>query len=326
MLSRVANCLFWLGRYVERAENYARFIDVNYNLSLDLPPGFPEQWQPLIAATGDKDLYVSLHGEDFSKEQAVFFLSFQDENPNSILSVVSKARENARIVRENIPRETWEALNELHHFLKNECDRKVWELDNPITSFNYIKSKIQQLNGIAFGSIPRYQGWYFTKMGQYLERADKTSRILDVKYHILLPSLEEVGSPLDYLQWNALLKSVSGYNSFRQLYQGITPQNIISYLMLNRYFPRSVLFCLVGVEDCLHEISSSKRGFSNKAEKTTGAFRSKLEFADVHDIFQIGLHEYLDDLQLQLNHISAAVHDQFFKLRPNFSGQSQVQS
>ncbi|NNE54445.1 MAG: alpha-E domain-containing protein, partial [Flavobacteriales bacterium] len=115
MLSRVADSIFWLGRYTERAENYARFIDVNFNLSLDLPPGMKEQWQPLIAASGDREFYVSLNGEDFSREKAIFFLGFDERNQNSIATVVEMARENARTVRENIPRESWEVINDLYY-------------------------------------------------------------------------------------------------------------------------------------------------------------------------------------------------------------------
>lgn len=325
MLSRVADCLFWLGRYIERADNYARFIDVNYNLSIDLPPDVKEQWEPLIAATGDRDKYVEHFGSKFNRESAIFFLAFDKRNPNAIISAINSARENARIVRESIPKETWEILNELHFYIQNAAKRKVWEKDDPNHCFSEIKKKIQQINGLAYDTIPRTQGWYFTKMGQYLERADKTSRILDVKYHILLPSLEEVGTPLDFLHWNALLKSVSGFNAYRQTHHSLSPTHIVEYLILDRYFPRSILFCLSSVEDCLHEISESKRGFSNQAEKAIGNLRSKLEYADINDIFKIGLHEYLDELQITLNEIAEAVYEQYFKIRPNYTPDNQSQ-
>lgn len=325
MLSRVADCLFWLGRYVERAENYARFIDVNFNLSIDLPADINEQWAPLIAATGDLEDYEKLFGKTFSRESAIFFMAFDVRNPNAIINTVKLARENARIIRESIPKETWEALNELHHYIQKSSKEEIWKSENPVDFFSNIKGKIQQLNGIAYDTIPRTQGWYFTKLGQFLERADKTSRILDVKYHILLPSLDQVGSPLDFLHWNALLKSVSGFNSYRQLHHNITPHKIVGYLMLDRHFPRSILYCLMSVEDCLHEISESKRGYSNKAEKLIGALRSKLEYADVSDIFSIGLHEYVDDLQVSLNNISEAVYKQYFEIQPNYIKSRQEQ-
>ncbi len=318
--------MFWLGRYVERAENYARFIDVNFNLTIDLPPGMTEQWDPLISATGDREDFVSHYGEEFNRENAVLFLAFDQRNPNAIISTIQQARENARIVRENIPKETWEVLNELHHYLQRQLQKKVWKLEDSGNCFKKIKNKLQLLNGISYGTIPRNQGWYFTKMGQYLERADKTSRILDVKYHFLLPSVEEVGSPLDFLHWTALLKSVSGYNAYRRIYGKIDPGNIVTYLVLDHYFPRSIFFCLLEAEKCLHEISQAPRGFSNQAEKAIGNLRADLEYAEINDLFSYGLHEYLDQIQEKLNQISAAIDEQYFKIRSNFSADFQKQS
>ncbi|QSE96645.1 alpha-E domain-containing protein [Fulvivirga lutea] len=325
MLSRVADSIFWLGRYTERAENYARFIDVNFNLSLDLPPGIEEQWDPLIQATAGMEQYTELFGDKKTRSNAIYFLAFDERNPNSIISSVTFARENARIVRENIPRETWEVLNELHYYVQEAYSQKIWKKEDPKHCFKHIKNQIQLLNGIAYDNVPRTQGWYFSQLGKYMERADKTSRILDVKYHFLLPSVADVGSPLDFLHWVALLKSVSAFNSYRRLYGNIKPDLIVNYLVLNRYFPRSVLFCLIEVEECLHAISESKHGFSNAAEKAIGSLRSDLEFADINDIFDIGLHEYLDQLQLRLNSISDSIYDQYFKIQPNFTEQFQTQ-
>ncbi len=311
---------------MERAENYARFIDVNLNLSLDLPPDLKEQWDPLISATGDREYFQELYGDTIRRENAIKFLAFDENNHNSIISTIQKARENARIVRENIPRETWEVLNELHFYLQKKHKRKIWKKEDAGSTFKEIKNQLQLLNGISYGTIPRTLGWYFTRMGQYLERADKTSRILDVKYHFLLPSVEDVGSPLDFLHWTALLKSVSGFNAYRRMFGKIDPASIVQYLVLNRYFPRSIFFCLLEVERCLHEISQEPLGFSNPAEKAIGNLRADLEYADVNDLFSFGLHEYLDQLQIRLNEISTAVDDQYFKIQSNFSAEFQKQS
>ncbi|MEQ9049402.1 MAG: alpha-E domain-containing protein, partial [Marinoscillum sp.] len=185
MLSRVADSLFWLGRYAERAENYSRFIDVNFNLSIDLPPGMKEQWRPLITATGDEAQYKKLYS-DYSRENAIRFLAFDKRNHNSIIASVVSARENARQVRENISKETWEVLNDLYHFVEKAAKRQMWKSEDA-DIFKQIKYKLQLIQGIGYDTSPRNQGWYFTKLGQFLERADKTSRILDVKYHELLP-------------------------------------------------------------------------------------------------------------------------------------------
>jgi uncharacterized alpha-E superfamily protein len=323
MLSRVADSTFWLGRYLERAENYARFIDVNFNLALDLPPGIMEQWRPIIAATGDEALFNQLYAEA-NRENSIRFLAFDRQNLNSIICSVQMARENARQIRENITNEIWEVLNELYHLMNQWERKKIWKKEN-FEIFKKIKNMIQLIQGMAHDTVPKVQGWYFSRMGQFLERADKTSRILDVKYHILLPSVSAVGTPIDFLHWNALLKSVSAFNAYRQLYGKLDPKYMVEYLVLNPYFPRSIIYCMTQVEESLHAISASKRGYSNSAEKQIGLLRSELEYADVMEIFESGVHEYLDQLQARINKISDAIYEQYFKIRPNFVPSNQQQ-
>lgn len=325
MLSRVADSIYWIGRYIERAENYARFIDVNFNLMLDLPPNMKEQWDPLISATGDRDLFISRY-QNFDRVSAIHFLAFDLENPNSMFSCISNARENSRMVREKITKESWEKLNELYLFMKEGAEKKVWELDDPRSFINDVKYGIQLLYGISDNSVARTDGWHYLRLGQYLERADKTSRILDVKYHILLPSIQEVGSTIDILHWMALLKSVSGFNIYRQVYGSIDPKSIVEFLVLNKYFPRSIYFCLTEAEECLHRLTNSTgRGFKNTSEKRLGSLCSQLEYYDVNDVIDIGLHEFLDDLQLKINHISDAIHANFFTIGDSLTIQKQLQ-
>ncbi|WP_026954577.1 alpha-E domain-containing protein [Algoriphagus vanfongensis] len=325
MLSRVANHIYWLGRYLERAENYARFIDVNFNLMQDLPVDLKEQWQPLVAATGDWELFTA-HYQEFGKNEVLYFLAFDPQNPNSMLSSVMRARENARIIRENLSKETWEKANELYYMMLEGKDKKIWKKSDPRYFFERIKNQILLIYGIADNSVARVEGWYFRQLGQFLERADKTSRILDVKYHILLPSGMDVGTPLDFLHWMALLKSVTGFNTYRRVYGTIDPSNVVEFLVLNRYFPRSIYFCLKEAESCLHHISGNlDGGFKNPAEKAMGELRSRLEFADVMDIIGFGLHEYLDNLQIKLNNLSDLIDSTYFRLRDNFSSQTQDQ-
>jgi len=325
MLSRVGDSIYWLGRYLERAENYARFINVHINLSLDLPPGVEEQWAPLILATGDKVQYTSLHGNDFDREKAIHFLAFDTQNQNSIISTVSAARENARTIRESISKETWEVLNELYFCMKDLQKNDKWNEEGEEGCFKSIQYQLQLISGIAANTVPRNQGWYFSELGRFIERADKTSRILDVKYHTLLPSPDEVGSPLDFLHWGALLKSVSGFNVYRRLHGKLDAGRIVDYMVLDRYFPRSILFCLMSLEECLHEISGSKKGYSNKAEKAIGNLRADLEYADINDVFDYGLHEYLDSLQIKLNDISKLIYEQYFKINSVSNSSSQNQ-
>ncbi|AWW29289.1 alpha-E domain-containing protein [Echinicola strongylocentroti] len=326
MLSRVANSIYWLGRYLERAENYARFIDVNFNLMLDLPPGLKAQWEPLVLATGDHAHYVKSH-KDFDKRSVIFFMTLDRSNPNSILSAITYARENGRIVREHLSKETWEKINGLYHMLNNTSERKIWGKKDPRSFFEDIKYQIQLLYGLADTTVARTEGWYFRTLGMYLERADKTSRILDVKYHMLLPSPQEVGSPLDFLHWNALLKSVSAFNTYRRLYGTIESSGLLEFLVFNRRFPRSIYFCIKEAEDCLHMISDSQNyDFKNSAEKEIGALRSKLAFSDIADIIKDGLHESIDEIQQKINVISSEIELSFFQIKqPSFT-QNQSQS
>ncbi|MEX2513364.1 MAG: alpha-E domain-containing protein [Cyclobacteriaceae bacterium] len=325
MLSRVANSIYWLGRYLERAENYARFIDVNFNLMLDLPGDLKEQWEPLIMATGDHDLYEAKKGT-YGMQEVIHFLAFDLDNPNSLISSITMARENARIIRENLTKETWEKLNETYHFVKRGAESKEWKKEDPRGFFESVKSQILLLYGLADSTVARTEGWYFRQLGQYLERADKTSRILDVKYHILLPSPKEIGSPLDFLHWMALLKSVTAFNTYRRLYGNIDPSCVVEFLVLNKYFPRSVFFCLKEAEQCLFKISGANgTGYTNSAEKAMGELRSRLEFDDVNDIISVGLHEYLENLQTKINHISNKINDNYFQIKDNFVSQSMEQ-
>ncbi|MFC3880498.1 alpha-E domain-containing protein [Algoriphagus namhaensis] len=325
MLSRVANHIYWLGRYLERAENYARFIDVNFNLMQDLPVDLKEQWKPLVAATGDLDLYLRSH-DTFESKQVLHFLTFDQENPNSIYSAVKSARENARIIRENLSKETWEKANELYYLLKEGEEKKIWKKEDPRAFYEKVKNQILLIYGIADSSVARVEGWYFRQLGQYLERADKTSRMLDVKYHILLPSEQEVGTPLDFLHWMALLKSVTAFNTYRRVYGNIEPSNVVEFLVLNKFFPRSIYFCLREAEKCLHQISDNLGdGYKNSAERAIGELRSKLEFAEVGEIIDFGLHEYLDNLQVKINTISDEINRNFFTIRDNFAQQSNQQ-
>jgi uncharacterized alpha-E superfamily protein len=318
MLSRVANTVYWMNRYIERAENYARFMDVNFNLSLESPPDVQQQWKPLVVITGDWPLYESLH-TTVDKEKAIFFLGFDSKNPNSIYSCITKARENARSIRPEITKEVWEQINSIYFYMQEGLKKKLWKSKDPRNFFKKIKQDCQLLYGIFDATISRNEGWHFGKIGQLIERADKTSRVMDVKYHILLTTPQEIGSPLDLMQWGALLKSVSAYDMYRKTYGKLAAINIAAFLILDKKFPRSMLCCLIHAEQSLKEITGSTDGFSNEVEKKLGKLRSELEFADINEVFESGLHEYLDEFQRRLNDISTSFYNSFF------SNQTQVQ-
>lgn len=312
MLSRVANSIFWMNRYMERADNYARFVEVNMNLALDLPPDLPAQWEPLVVTTGDKEVFHDRWGEP-TRDAVMEFLTFDELNPNSILSCVMAARENARTVREKIPRELWEEINNL--YLHTQAARRAKDalLENPADFFARVKRRTAAFYGIMDASMTHNNGWHFGNLGRFLERADKITRIIDIRYWILLPKVSDVGTPLDLLYWTALLKSCGAFQMYRIAHQRFDPALICRFLILDRAFPRSIRYCLIQAEQSLHAISATPiHTFTNAAEKQIGPLRSDLEYKEIEDILALGLHEYLDNMQIRLNNIGAAVQEAFF--------------
>ena len=234
MLSRVADSIYWMSRYVERAENVARFIDVNLHLSLDVGPQMERQWDPLIYTTGDHAVFYERYGVA-TQENVVRFLTFDDANSNSILSCLRSARENARTVREMLSSQMWEELNKFYLLLHSVNPDSV--LASPFEFFSQIKLASYVLEGVTEATMSHGEAWHFRRLGRLLERADKTSRILDVKYFLLLPSAADVGTPLDTNQWGALLKSASALEMYRKRYGRITPEQVAERTVRGQYGP-----------------------------------------------------------------------------------------
>lgn len=313
MLSRVANSIYWLNRYIERAENVARFIDANYHMTLDIPDNASTQWQPLINTTGDHELFAELYGEP-NRENAIEFLVFDRENPNSIFSCVRAARENARSVREYISSEMWEQLNTF--YLMINAAAKETSMDLPHKFFVDIMTASHTFIGITDSTMNHGEGWHFGRMGRMLERADKTTRILDVKYYILLPSVEYIGSSYDNLLWGALLRSASAFEMYRKRHGRINPDLIVDFLLLDSHFPRAVHYSIVTAIISMNNITGSPRGsFANKAEQKLGRLLAEFNFASLDEVFEVGLHEYLDQTQTRINDVGAAIHNDFFSLK-----------
>ncbi|MEX0642944.1 MAG: alpha-E domain-containing protein [Pirellulales bacterium] len=315
MLSRVADSIYWMSRYVERAENVARFISVNLNLSLDMPGEAGQQWWPLVVITGDDQRFQERISET-TKESVVQFLTFDTENPNSILSCLRAARENARGVREIISAEMWEHINKFYLMVR---DGGTLEdvLDNPYAFFERVNVSGQQFLGVTDATMTHGEAWHFCQLGRMMERADKTSRILDVKYFILLPKLTDVGTPFDDIQWLALLRSASALEMYRQRHGRISPVNVVTFLVLDREFPRAVLHCLTRANESLHAISGTYTGsFCNLAEQRLGQLRAELAYTRADEVIASGLHEFVDDFQRRLNLVGSAIHDSFFAMRP----------
>lgn len=315
MLSRVANSIYWLSRYIKRADNVARFIDVNLQMMLDLPSGAREQWQPLVSISGDDAAFSSMYSVA-SRDNVINFLAFASENPNSIVSCLRAARENARTIRESISPEMWEQVNS-SFLMVNAAAASTESLASPSSFFNEVKKASQLFHGITDATLLHGEEWHFYQMGRLLERADKTSRLLDVKYFMLLPSVSDVGTPLDDIQWAAVLRSASALEMYRKRHGHIAPERIIDFLVLDHEFPRSIHFCLTTANDSLHAISGTPIGiFRNTAEQRLGQLRAELAYTDTRQIVARGLHEFLDGFQTKLNLVDQGIFDTFFALRP----------
>jgi len=327
MLSRVAESIYWMSRYIERTENVARFVDVNLQLLLDQPEGIQAQWDPLVATTGDDELFRKKYGEP-SHETVIKFLTFDSENPNSIISCLQAARENARSIRENISSEMWEQINDTYLMVTETPDE--WVMTEPHQFFTDIKVASQLFIGQTDNIMSHSEGWHFCQLGRLIERADKTSRIVDVKYFILLPSVVDLNTSIDDIQWGALLHSASAFEMYRRTHGLISPNNVVHFLLLDRDFPRSILYCLTNAEESLHAISGTPlETFSNPAEQGLGQLQSEFAYAQVDQILNSGLHEFLDTFQTKLNLVGEEIYKTFFALRPvdgvSTASQSQMQ-
>jgi uncharacterized alpha-E superfamily protein len=317
MLSRVANSIYWISRYVERAENYSRFVSVNLNLALDAPGILTEQWEPLLIATADNEGFYKFNSRA-NRNNVIDYMTFDKRNPNSIYSCLAAARENARTIRESITKEMWEHINMFYLKIKETQSAKNWDVEQLQQFFTEIKDGCQLYWGIVDATVTRNEAFHFGRMGRFLERGDKTSRFLDVRYFTLLPDNEAFGSPQELLIWTSVLKSVGAFNMYRQEHRVINPSHIVEFLILDKSFPRSVFYCVRQAELSLYEISGHKmtEGYSNPAEKTLSKLRHEIEFTEVDDIFEKALHPYLDEFQIKNNSVAKTIFDTYFGLKP----------
>jgi uncharacterized alpha-E superfamily protein len=291
MLSRVADRIFWMSRQMERAENMARILGVTSDLAVF---GTREvQQQNLIAP-----LTITDTGEDFfarygslSLKNLIEFHALDAENPSSIYSCLRLARESAHEVRWQITSEMWETLNatwiEMRSIRRDRLDSA-----GATSFFDWVKERSHLFRGVTYGTIVRGEAFDFSRIGTFLERADNTARILDVKYHILLPSVADVGGALDYYQWTALLRSVSSFETYRTLYRDqILPIKVAELLILERRMPRSLAACLEQITIALGRIRGQQDA---PAKRLASELNARLTHAHIEEIFQDGLHEYLE--------------------------------
>ncbi|MEM6330228.1 MAG: alpha-E domain-containing protein [Planctomycetota bacterium] len=311
MLSRVADSIYWMSRYIERAENVARFIDVNYSLMLGAAADTNQQWAALIYTTGDQELFSSLYGEP-SRDAVLRFLMLDERNPNSIYSCARAARENARSVRESITAPMWERMNRFYLSTRAAAETDSC-LGEPTGFCDEVKLASHALVGLTNTTMSHGEAWHFARLGRLLECADKTSRIVDVQYYHLLPAATDVGSPLDLVRWNALLKSTSALTMYRRVHGQITQEKVADFLILNRDFPRAMRFCVTHAQESVCEITGSRPGtFRCRSEQLAGRMRADMDYTGIDEVIAEGLHEYIDRFQARLNEIGASLQADFF--------------
>lgn len=316
MLSRVADSIYWMQRYRERAENISRLIDVNLFLTIDAPGDELQQWEPIVRTTGDYGLFASLYDKP-TKTSVLEFLTFDERNPNSILNCVHRSRENARSIREAITSEMWNELNLLYLYVRGASRSERRETQELFEFYNQIRRSCQLFTGIMDTTLSHDEGWHFGRIGNLIERSDQSSRILDVKYFILLPSVEHVGTAYDDILWAALLKSVSGLDVYRKSWHEIHHAHVIDFIVLDPEFPRSIHSCLRRARESLLKLNSA--GADGPKDPPLGHVEQlckQLESTTVYDIVKQGLHEFLDTMQFRIAEINNSMYTAYFAPLP----------
>ena len=307
MLSRVAESVYWMFRYMERAQNMSRFIDADFNNLLYDPANKENAWRSLIAVTGDQEEYEKRY-ENYTQANIVRFLTLDGEYLNSVYSSLAAARENARSVREIISSEMWETVNGLYLLARQYADHGFGS--DPSTFCKAVHDGGFTFTGLFYSTMNRGDAWHFARMGMLQERADKTTRILDVKYYILLPE-SQLGGAFDRMQWGALLKSASGLEMYRKKYRATQPLNVMEFLLFDAEFPRSVKHCSRYLYESLGAICGNPN-FSGLAARTIEPLLHELSNTDIATVISRGMHEYIDELQMRLNAVGQDISEAFF--------------
>ena len=323
MLSRVANAIYWMSRYLERAGNLARVVEVNWHLTLDLPDSQTGEWRSLIEASGDQAQFEERYG-DYDAATVITFLSFDRDYPNSIATCLWNARENARAIREVIPYEMWNYVNMFYHLVHDAASRPLQVVENPFGFCQEVKLRDFSLGGIAADAMIQDEAWHFARLGRLLERCDKTSRILDVSFHHLLQEDAETTQPGDSIHWVALLRATSAFNAFRRCRGRISPEKVADFLLFDREFSRSVLHGLTHAQLSLHAITGTRlHFFAHESERLLGQLCADLSYLTIDDVFAQGLHRFTDKLQTRVNAVDSRLGQEFFGI-PAFEAEIRM--
>ncbi len=309
LLGRTANGLYWMHRYIERAESTARLLDAGHHVALTGGSGVRDIWGSVLQSSGVADAFSAKYAES-TEASAIDFMLRDPDNTSSVLSVIDNARNNGRMVRTALTREVWENLNEAWMKMKDVFSTPVTEKNLP-EALSLIKRETALIRGAFEGTMLRDERFNFARMGTYLERADNTARILDVKYYVLLPAANWVGSSFDNLQWETILRSVSAHRSYRWVYEAqATAANIADFLILNRRMPRSLAYCMGMILLNMRDLERDY-GTSHVCHSTAEALEKQFGGLTAQGIFDRGLHEFLQEFMADCNRLSSEITDSY---------------
>ncbi|PWK62067.1 alpha-E domain-containing protein [Roseicyclus mahoneyensis] len=293
MLGKTAGGLFWMFRYLERSENTARLIEAGFRIALTRADGDDDEWTSVLQTAAVAHLYFQKH-EQIEASKAIDFLLRDATNPSSVLSAISAARMNARLVRTAITREVWEAVNDTYMVLKQALARPVSARDLPEV-LALIRQQSALVRGAMHGTMLRNDIFDFCRLGTFLERADNTARILDVKYYVLLPSISQIGSNLDNVQWETILRSVAGMRAYRWINQGESnPMGIADFLIFDTRMPRSLAFSVKKIAANLGYLERNY-GLRHPCHDQIDVILARLTHNTIERVFEDGLHEFITD-------------------------------
>ena len=310
MLSRSAEDLYWMARYVERAENTARVLDVSNRMSMVSSEAGSQSlhWRPALEIGPDPSAFYRRYGAAAERDEVIAFMALDSDNPSSIWSCLKAARENARAERSQISTEMWQSLNDTWLEIE-ELDFQGLETWGFRKFFDWIKERGHLIRGVTLGTLLQDDGFKFVRLGAAIERADNTARILDVKYHVLLPSSADVGGAVDYYQWGALLRSVSAFAAYRKVYRdAITPSRVAELLILDARLPRSLHACHAAIGETLDELTGSRK---LECRRIAGEIHAGLKYGRLEEIMQKGLHEFLEDFVQRNNRLADHIQRDF---------------
>lgn len=309
MLSRTADHLYWMARYIERAENMARVLDVTYNMSL-VPNAAESEaalWEPALQIAGNIEAFEERY-DTYTAANVIHYLAMDEENPSSIFNALRSARENARAVRVALSAETWENINALWLEFGQFFGANLAE--SGLSAFcDWVKSRSHLFRGVSFGTMLRDDAFRFVRLGTFIERADNTARLLDVKYHLLLPDEEEIGGAVDYYEWSAVLRSVSAFQAYQKVFSDtIEPWRVAELLVLRDDMPRSLHACFDEITPILEQLSGRR---NSECRRIAGELHARLHYGRMDEIFQEGLHEFLEDFVTCNNNLGVEIQRSF---------------